>query len=305
MLRELARLEFCRVHFALEFIEGCDLPGETVQRLRRDLHRAGRLVLEDSVFGTLLDPAPSGEPLARRRFQRPGPPFVMAPAQGLPGTFEAGDLFHLTVDFWGSGIQYLPSFVATLDTLGRSGLWQGAGPFEIGSIQSEDAAGNRCDLLLGQGGVPLPAVPINDLAWWLDTRPQAEHWQLSLVTPARLITGGRPLFQAGFSQLFPFILRRVTSMAFAHCGADLVDRPGDLLQAARETAVRQNHLHWQDWRSLTGEQGTIDLGGLSGSLILEGPLDEDLLNVLHLGSLLNLGKGATFACGCYRLTPAS
>lgn len=305
MLRDLARLEFCRLHFQLDFLDACDLPGETLQRLRRDLHRAGRLTLDDtSVFSALFDPAPAVEPEARRRYQRPGPPFVFAPARGLPRHLEPGDTMTLSVSLWGDGIQLLRPFAATLATLGHSGLWQGTGPFEIRSLQAEDAAGNRSILSLEPGTGASSAPPVNDIEWWLDTRPRAETWRLSLVIPARLITGGRPLFRAEFQQLFPFILRRVTSMAFAHCGADLVDRADDLLQAAAAARVRENLLHWEDWRSLAGDQGPIELGGLIGSLTLDGPLDEDLLTVLHLGSLFNLGKGAAFATGCYRLAPA-
>jgi hypothetical protein len=305
LLQELARLEFCRLHFQLDFLDACDLPGETLQRLRRDLHRAGRLAFDNpSLFSALFDPAPAVEPQAQRRYQRPGPPFVFAPARGLPGHFEPGDTMTLSVSLWGDGIQLLRHFAATLAILGRSGLWQGTGSFEIRSVQGEDAAGNRSILSLEPGPGARPEPPVNDIEWWLDTRPRAELWRLSLVTPARLITGGRPLFRAEFPQLFPFILRRVTSMAFAHCGADLVDQADDLLRAAAAVRIRENLLRWEDWRSLDGEQGPIDLGGLIGSLILDGPLDEDLLTILHLGSLFNLGKGAAFATGCYRFAPA-
>ena len=62
-------IEYSLVHFHLEFLEPYVLSLETLLRLRRDLHAAGRQVLGDR-YGSLFDPALPLDPVALRRHQR-------------------------------------------------------------------------------------------------------------------------------------------------------------------------------------------------------------------------------------------
>ena len=300
LLKHLDQIEFCRLRLRLDFLGPCRLPEETLPRLRRDLHRAGRSVLDEVAFSGLFDPSLAADPVAQRRFQRPGPPFILAPAPELPGTFGAGDGLPLTVTLWGDGVRRLDDFLAVMAAVGQLGLGQGEGRFAIGTVAAEDPAG----ALQSWRGKDHTGLPITSAAWWLARQPVADLWKLEMLSPARLISKGRPLFRPRFPQLFRFILRRLTSLSFAHCGLEIVTDAGELLAAADGVEVRVNHLAWKDWRSLDAESGPVDLGGVTGDLCFANPWDEDLLAVLQLGSLLNLGKGASFASGAYRLLPA-
>ena len=109
------------------------------------------------------------------------------------------------------------------------------------------------------------------------------------------------MFRPSFAAIFPFILRRVTSMTHAYCGIELVDDPSFLLEAAGHLLEKNSALQWKDWRSLQGTEKIQDLGGVVGSVVLKGEELESLLWVLRLGSLLNLGKGSAFGCGHFTL----
>ncbi len=302
LLIHLDQIEFCRLRLRLEMQGPCRLPGETLLRIRRDLHRAGRSVLSEGAFSALFDPPLADDPLAQRRFQKPGPSFVLTPAPELPGTFDAGDCLPLNLTLWGDGVRRLNDFLAVVEAVGHFGLWQGEGRFQIGAVAAEDPTG-ALRSIAASGPGDHSEIPITSAAWWLAGWPTADLWRLEMLSPARLISRGRPLFRPRFPQLFRFVLRRLSSMSFAHCGVEILPDPQELLAAVDRVQVPSNRLSWRDWRFLEAETGPVDLGGVTGDIWIATPWEEELLAVLQLGSLLNLGKGAAFAAGAYRLIP--
>lgn len=302
----LQAVEFATLHFILEFQENFRLTPEILLRLRRDLRRGGRRALdgEDERFAALFDPDLSSDPFSRRRYQRPGPPFALSFDGVRAGEYEAGDRFELSVNFFGRGIQAAADFGRALRELGRMGLFRGQGGFELAAIVAEDAAGDRRQIW--QEGMALIQLvpPVIDAAWWIESLgASGDAFRLRFVTPARILSRGRPLFRPSFSRLFPFMLRRATSMAHAHCGVELVDDPRTLLEAAVRPSRGTDSLVWEDWRSLKGDDREQDLGGVTGSLRLEGAGSEEILWVPALCSLMNLGKSAAWGGGHFRLEP--
>lgn len=299
--RKLREVEFVVAHFQLEFQDSYRMTAEVALRLRRDLHQVARHALAIRDFAALFDPPLSSDPVALRRHQRPGPPFVLLPSGGEPGLFEPGDQFDLTVVFWGDGVRRLGDFAMVLKCLGPLGLHRGEGPFELVSIEAEDPAGVRLPVWRG-GDLSRLAPPISDACWWLETCPPAgTSLCLEFFTPARLVSRGKPLFRTSFARLFPFVLRRVTSMLHAHCDVDVVADAAPLLAAAANAVEIENRLAWEDWRVLGGTGRSQDLGGLGGAVCLEGDSLAEISWVLHLGSLMNVGKGAAFGAGRYGL----
>ncbi len=292
---------FSRLRFHLEFLE--DAPGGAaiLLRLRRDLRQAAGAILgRGERFTALFDPPLAADPVACRRFQRPGPPFVILPPTTLPQRFAAGEDFSLTIVFWGSGRQRVGDFIRALQSFGAIGLYRGEGRFELLAIEGEDAAGHFRPLWRPGQDPDRLSIPFHDLRWWLETTlPPALPLRLAIRTPARLITDGRPLFRGDFRHLFPFILRRTTSMLYAHCGVEAIDDPRQYVTRAAEVVELENSLAWRDWRVLHGEGKKQELGGLGGSLLLDGAALQDLAWILQLGTLMNLGKGAAFAAGSY------
>ncbi|WP_305041307.1 CRISPR system precrRNA processing endoribonuclease RAMP protein Cas6 [Geoalkalibacter sp.] len=301
--RALADVDFVLVDFTLEFQEAFDFDLPRLLRVRRDLRAAGLLTLGDGeAFAALFDPPLSTDPAAVKRFQRPGPSFVIHPDLALCDAYEEGDQMSLSVLFWGRGIQFLGAFAETLRALGGSGLNRGEGRFELTAMAARKPGGDQ-QWLWKRGRSAGPLVPpILSAAWWLESLPVlGEQACLEFVTPARLLSQGRPLFRPTFASLFPFILRRVTSMIHAHCGLEIIADPRPWQRAAGEVLILGNELHWQDWRTLDGQAGPQELGGLVGRLRVEGESLPCLGWLLHLGSLLQLGKGASFGAGCYRV----
>ncbi len=303
----LQQILFSRVGFELEFIEPCRLTLEGLCCLRRELLRAARLSgLDQDVINSslpvLFDPPLAADPVARKRYQRPGPSFSILPHEFLARDYRPGERMVLPICFWGQGVQHLGVFAAVLHALGNLGLLAGQGRFRLVAMQSEDAAGQK--RVIWQSPAPLQnlAPTLIDARWWLEQEwSAAELLALQFLTPARLLSRGRPLFRADFGAIFPFILRRVSSLAYAHCGVELFDQPGELIAAAARVPSPRNRLRWRDWQRHEGGGRQQDLGGISGSMVLEGRALESLRWILALGSLLNVGKNAAYGAGHYRL----
>ncbi len=309
----LKHVEFSLVSFRLEFLEPCRYDMPAALRLRRDLRAAAGFAMttrngggDDQLFRSLFDPPLPADPLALRRYQRPGPPFAFLPRPANWGDYEAGDCLDLEFSFWGKGIQQLAGFARVLAALGRAGLHMGQGPFELIGIGATDPAGTFCPLWIPGEDPDALAPPIQDACWWLETvLAEPKEVVLEFMTPARLISRGRPLFRGNFTNIFPFILRRISSVAYAHCGIELTSDPKLLLDFCRKIEEIDNRLEWTDWRQLEGEVNAQELGGLMGSVKIGGDKLGELAWILQLGSLMNLGKGAAFGAGNYRLRSGS
>jgi hypothetical protein len=309
----LEKVEFTLVEFILEFQDDFEVTEGVLLQLRRELRLAARLYeggrmkgpWGDERHALLFDPPLPIDPFALRRYQRPGPPFAILPPPNIPLVCEAGDLIRLSVVFWGKGLQSLGDFAGILGGLGKMGLHQGCGFFDLAAIEANDLSGGRQTVWQPGEDFLRLAPPIHSAHWWLDAAPVVhDSITLEILTPARLISEGKPLFRPTFGSVFPFILRRVTSMNYAFCGVEMTEEPAALVHSARNAVELENTLVWQDWRKIGTAEAHQDLGGIIGSIRLASIPDE-IRWVLHLGSLLNTGKGAAFCAGHYRLLNAS
>lgn len=303
----LQQVEYVKLYFHLQVKGYFDLPQLGLLQLRRELMLALR-TLEgwgnaDSVrqIKELLQPTLSTDPQIRRQAQKPAPAFVCSPDIQLHGLFQPNQRIVLPVLFVGSGVQMIEPFISLLRQLGQQGLYHGHGQFLLEAVESEDATGVRM-MLWSDGQHESLSPPVSDLYWLLERqRVFEDNITLDVMSPMRLLNNKKPLFKADFSEMFPFVLRRVFSMLSSHAGVELFTDPQRYIDSAREVTEVNNSLKWQDWRRLQGEQTQQDLGGLLGELTLEGSNLPELLWILQLGSLFNIGKGAAYGSGQFSL----
>jgi CRISPR/Cas system endoribonuclease Cas6 (RAMP superfamily) len=94
------------------------------------------------------------------------------------------------------------------------------------------------------------------------------------------------------------MIRRTLELAWFHVPGAAIDwtfRP--LLDHA--AALRSlPHVACHDWERYSNrQQRKVTLGGLLGTLDLEGDIPEDLATLLRTAEILHVGKGATFGLG--------
>ncbi len=298
----LKRVEFSILRFHLCFEGEFELGWEQFCGLRR---RFEALQSEDPglfrELASMMFPESFTDPQMLRRHQRPASALVLRPFQEQFRLYGAGEIFVFEVLFLGRSIVQAPVFLQLLHRLGSQGLCPGRGRFRLTLLEGLDASGAPQELELPPAGATEMELPLSDAHWYLDQQSaQLREVELEFLTPARLMVQGKPLFRPCFGDIFPFMLRRMTSMIQAHCGLDLIGPPGPVLDQANRL-VQETQLSWQDLRSIEFGSKRQDLGGLCGKIVLRGDELETLLPLLQLGSLLNLGKGASFGAGRYCL----
>ncbi len=305
---ELQRVEYAQLYFHFEVCDYFDLPQLGLLQLRRELLQGVRQLRETgeeqlaAQLDRLLQPDFPVDPALRRIVQKPAPALVLSPAVDDFGLIVPQQRLVLPVLFLGDGLQGIAAFRRLLVKLGQQGLYAGTGQFRLDGIEAADNSGLRA--MLWVSGEPETELtpPINDLFWWLQRQAGfTERLLLEVQAPLRLLRQNKPQFKIDFTELLPFVLRRVTAMLACHCGVELVADPVGLLRQAAEVEVVSNQLRWQDWRTLQAAEGAQDFGGLLGTLELRGPALADLQWLLQLGSLLNIGKGAAYGAGRYSL----
>ncbi len=146
-------------------------------------------------------------------------------------------------------------------------------------------------------GLPLDslACSVLPLSWLIKNSHIMAALRIRFVTPTRLLIDGKPLRKPKLSQIFPFMLRRVTSMLHAHGGVELDLDMSSLLGQVRQLEVLDSELVWNDWRPIRGQGMAV--GGFQGMIQVQGHVLEDLYWIMAAASLFGVGKGSTYGAG--------
>jgi len=174
---------------------------------------------------------------------------------------------------------------------------------DLTTVSATDASGQELNIWT-KGMAKCTDPPRITAAWRFDPLPATSEWRLEIFTPARLLVQKKPLFRPAFRHLLPFILRRVTALCYFCNHIEIVGAP-ELLAMTTGIEKEVSDWRWHDWRSQPGDGTLTELGGVCGHLQLKGQLPDDLVDLLRLGSLMNIGKGAAYGAGAYRFTPDS
>ena len=308
---KLQDVDFCRVLFHLELLDLCLLDMGALLNLRSLLRMAAKQVFEPlggeglRLFKNLFDPEVSYDPIALKKHQKPAPPFVIRLEPFARKAFRQGDVIRLEVLFLGKGIPLVGDFHSCLKEVGRFGLVNGQGRFVATAVSGMAENGQPQDLRLGKQQASL-APPIISLTRWLEqSLPLEPESILEFLTPTRLMVGGRPLRRPDFQDIFPFVLRRVTSMLHAHAEVEFLRDPEQILKIAEQISLEARQLKWQDWKQLSGNDSMQAIGGFVGTLAVRGEGLREISWALTTASLLGIGKGAAYGAGRFRLKAVS
>lgn len=267
--------------------------------IRRDGTCGACLVKNSCVYFYVFEtPVMPGAKVMRNYPYSPHP-FVLRPPQEARTEWAEGDPFSCELLLVGRAVDYLPYFILTFERMGERGVGRGRGRFTLERITNgdEDAAVYSGETkTLGSG---FHVVTGSELAAPEDT---ANKITLTFLTPARLRYEGALTGEIEFHVLIRALLRRLSLLAYFHCGADpsTVDARG-LIEKAKTVRTVQGDLAWRDWeRYSTRQDARMKLGGLVGSVTYEGDLGP-FLPYLRLGELVHVGKGTSFGLGRYNI----
>jgi hypothetical protein len=304
---KLLDVDIVKARFVFEMKSPCVLQPSDILGLGRLLRTAGRQLFDPqdtmalSQWRALFQPSLSTDPVALRKFQKPAPAFVISMPVMQKELFSAGDRFALEVLFIGTGIPLIHEFLRSLIHIGKLGLVGGEGRFEV--VELFNLEPDQSEGLVWRQGEPLEslACSVQSLSWLLSRGQAQKQFNLRFITPTRLMVHGKPLRKPSLQKVFPFMLRRITSMLHAHCQLEVLDDPATLLDLVDQLETVSARMTWSDWRSLHGRQG-LSVGGFIGEMTVRGSALPELYWVFAAASLFGIGKGATYGAGQFELS---
>ena len=227
-------------------------------------------------------------------------PFVIEPPDEPKRLYRPGETITFNLVLIGRAIEYLPYFIYTFEELGKQGIGNGRGKYTLKEVcttnpsdwtklysrEDKTFRGSK-DYIVKGSDIALPKI--ND------------SLTLKLVTPLRLMANGSIARDIDFHHIFRSALRRISNLMYFHCDKELcVDFKG-LIERAEKVKTVRKELSWYDWERYSFRQSIrINMGGLTGTLSVEGELGE-FLPFIALGEYIHIGKGTSFGLGKIRI----
>jgi DNA-binding transcriptional regulator of glucitol operon len=256
-------------------------------------------------YGALFEAAvPPGSEVLRRNTDIPRP-FVLEPPLDGRTQYGPNDALKVGLVLVGRAIHHLPYFLVAFQELGRAGLGVRRGKFTIREVRAvnpltgEEVAvlDSRMQVLAGRD----MSVGAAELEAAVSKMAPRDEVVLRFITPTRLVHDGRLVMDPEFPILLRALLRRISSLAYFHCGERWALDFRRLKEDAGEVKLVRSNLRWWDWQRYSARQQTqVKLGGFLGDAVYRGPLTP-FLPLLLLGSIIHVGKACTFGHGRYDL----
>jgi hypothetical protein len=230
-------------------------------------------------------------------------PFVIEPPPDRRREIPAGERLMFGLTLVGRCINYLPYFVAVFRELGDVGLGRSRGKYRLLAVDAVPPYGGpKRPIYRAEEDVVRTAdstVGVAEILAQASTLP-CDRVTVRFLTPARLKHAGRYAQDTvEFHVLVRALLRRVSSLAYFHCGGRWETDYRGWVERAQGVEAVDTHLSWMEWGRRSGRQKRrIEMGGVVGSVTYAGDL-APFRPLLALGMLVHVGKGAVFGNGQY------
>lgn len=261
----------------------------------------GCFLKQKCIYSYIFETPPPEDTEMLRLYPKVPHPFVIEPPITEKQSFAPGEEFPFHLILIGNAIDYLPYFIYTFTELGKKGIGQGRGKYDLLQVEgigldneSVQIYHNKTQTLTGN----YPIIQAGQL------NPQSFaslKTTLSLHTPLRFRFDGHITDKIEFHVLIRNLLRRISSLSYFHCGEKLeIDFKG-LIEKATAVKLIKSDTHWFDWkRYSTRQEEWMSLGGVTGTISYEGDISDSML-LLRLGEYVHVGKGTSFGLGKYEI----
>ncbi|WP_172202834.1 CRISPR system precrRNA processing endoribonuclease RAMP protein Cas6 [Niveibacterium sp. COAC-50] len=230
---------------------------------------------------------------------------VLRPADGMLQPVRAGERFAFELILVGPMVRHAAACAEALAMLGRNGVTPARHRYTLEQIDRIAPTG-ATTLWSPDTGWCIAALAPVAAEELLQVRTQkAEGALLDFVGPVRIKSGNDLLEHCPPPRvLIERLLARAQLLAKQQDGAPLIDGDSkrELLAQAETLSIPRNSLAWETIERVAArDRRRMDLGGLSGVVVLDGPLGE-LEGWLRLGEWLHIGNKTSFGLGQYRFS---
>jgi len=280
--------------------------GNTLKRavcIRSDRNCENCLVRDTCVYLWIFEtPTREDSPFLKKSGAAPHP-FIFEPdTNHNQRDLSAGDPFYLDMVLLGKGIDYLPYFAYTFDRMGKYGLGKGRGKFELVDIidllSDEERSIYRASEKILLGSI------VKKYSNEFNANSEFDSPQtitLQFLTPIRIKRNGHYLSKLSFVDLTTALLRRIFLINHYHGDEKRDFDHKNMIEMAKEVAVKNERLRWQDWNRYSHRQGTkMTLGGMVGRVEYSGDIRR-FWPILSLGEIIHVGKNTSFGLGKYKI----
>jgi CRISPR-associated endoribonuclease Cas6 len=250
-------------------------------------------------------PIPEGSARMRKYEQAPHP-FVIDPPLETRELYKPNELLSFGLTLIGKAIDYLPYFIYTFERLGREqgigkGRQFGNGRFRVDRVCWVDRDGTEKQVYDGEKKVLSNSFRPLSLKDFSINPTNSELATLNFLTPTRITCEGQLHTAPDFHVVIRNLLRRLSNLAYFHCGAELdLDFKG-LIERAKSVETHNGHVQWRDWERYSARQDAkMKLGGFVGEAEYRGKLS-DFIPLINLGEKIHVGKATGFGLGRYEI----
>ena len=251
-------------------------------------------------YSYIFETPPPADTDRMKRYTAAPHPFVIFPLPMDNRTVQTGKELYVELIVFGRANTFLPYIVYAFRMAGQQGIGNDRGKFELIGIEQNTKTGNTDWQSIWKDDSPLTQKPpfIPEL---LDCPGTV---LLEFQNPMRLKRDERLVGpkEFAFHDLFRNLLRRIAMLTYFHEKTSLdVDFAG-LADKSRNVNILKKNLGWQDWTRYSSRQKTaMQMGGLIGSIELNGDALQPFWPFLWLGQWTHAGKGASMGLGRYRI----
>ena len=232
----------------------------------------------EAMLGELCSRELSTDPELLRRHQKPGLPFVF----NLPEHGNNG-ISRIPLLLMGQSITCVRLFADAVEAHSAGG--------GVISLHAIDYQGGMTEIVR-DGGDTMPVLSAAEtVALETPSFIGCRTLLLRLLTPLRISSAGREISRFDPSAFIRAMLRRISSLA-AYYGSPA--EPDFIRHLAAESAEVVCRLR-ASVEPATGRRGVTGLYELKGNL-------QEIAPYLMLGSMLHLGKGASYGMGSFEVT---
>ena len=323
ILRELQKISFASFVFHLRATTELYLPPYKGSTLRGafgtvfketvcvvDHRDCDRCILKLKCAYPYIFDTPIPESSTRmRKYERAPHPFVIEPPLETRTFYKPGQPLSFGLTLVGKAIDYLPYFIYTFERLGSlrgigKGRQFGKGKFGIERVCWLDANDTEHQIYDGQKKIlanSFKPLTTRDLCSASIPTSNGHALTVNYITPTRITFEHQLHTYPEFHVIVRNLLRRVSNLAYFHCGQELsLDFKG-LIQSATEIETRDGEIQWCDWERYSAKQDTtMKLGGFIGPVQYQGEIG-GFVCLLTVGEKLHVGKATGFGLGKYEV----